>query len=98
MATKKEAEERIELGSFEAKAVNEDGAELRLSDERHQSNVVSRFKTANRAFERGAVYTLFAVKTEGPPAPPTVTATLPAEDAGSLPGSAVIQKDAQPEV
>lgn len=90
----KKEEERIELGSFTAKAINEGGDELRLSDERHQSNIVSRFKTVNRTFERGAVYSVFAVKTAGPPEPPTVTATLPAEDAGSLPSTAVIQKDA----
>jgi hypothetical protein len=91
-------ETRIELGSFTAKAINEDGAEARLSDERHQSSVLSRFRTTNRLFERGAVYSLFAVKTAGPPEPPTVTATLPAEDAGSLPSTAEIHKPGeQPE-
>lgn len=91
MATKTKSD-AIELGTFECKAVNEGGVEVRLADERNQTNFVSRFKTANRAFEQGATYRFYAEKVEDAPPAPTVMAEISSEDAGSLPDSAKVVK------
>lgn len=86
----KKGAEGIDLGTFKCKAVNEGGAEARLSDERHQTFFVSRLKAANKALELGATYRLVAEKVEDAPGEPKVTAEVPAEDVGSLPSSAKV--------
>jgi hypothetical protein len=92
MAKEKKPDKSIELGTFQCKAVNEGGVEVRLSDERHRMNFVSRLKTANRELEQGATYRLVAEKVGDAPAEPTVTAEIPSEDAGSLPDTAKVVK------
>jgi hypothetical protein len=92
MAKEKRAAQGIELGTFQCRSLNEGGAEARLSDERHQTNFVSRFKAANRELEQGATYRLYAEKVEDAPGEATITAEVPAEDAGSLPSSAKVVK------
>jgi len=93
MATKdKKSAEGIDLGTFQCKAVNEGGAEARLSDERSGTHYVSRLKVANRALEVGATYRLVAEKVEEAPGETTVTAEIPTEDVGSLPSSVKVIK------
>lgn len=75
-----------------ARAVNVDGGfeEVRLADAEGTSHAVLRGEGATEGIERGATYTMRLTKKQGVPAEATVTATVPASDAGSLPASAEV--------
>jgi len=87
----------IVLGEFHLKALNEGGAEIRMSDERNQSNILLRKKSLGKELEAGATYQITATRVAPAPAFATVTAIVPTTDVGSLPGTAVIDKDATAE-
>jgi len=90
MADVKENTE-IVLGEFKARDNSDrEGVEIRLSDEKHNSNGVFRLKSLRGEFERGTVYEVVARVKEAAPETPTITAELPAEDRQALPRSAEI--------
>lgn len=60
----KKESERIEAGEFVVKSMPEDGAEIRISDEKNQSNGVIRKKSLAKQLEIGAKYSMHLVKIE----------------------------------
>ena len=91
MAIKKteSTEERIELGDFTT-TDNSDagGVEIRFNDEKNQGNGVLRKKSLRGSFERGAIYTLYAVKKEEAPQPDKTVVEVPTEQLDDLPEGA----------
>lgn len=87
----------IELGEFAVKSVDDGGAEIRLSDEKHGSNMVARMKSLGKSLEVGQVGRLTFTITGGPPLPPTVIAEIPADETAGLTPHAKILKDGKDE-
>jgi hypothetical protein len=86
-----EKKPEIVLGEFRVRDNSDrDNVEIRLSDEKQNSNGVFRSKSLRGVFDRGATYEVIARVKEPAAEPPTVTAELPAEDRQSLPPTAEI--------
>lgn len=87
------AEETIELGTFEVRASDDDGAEVRLADTRQGSNLVLRKKTVGRDMERGAKYALTATLVSEQEEQ-TVTVEMPADETAGLTRHAKVIEEA----
>lgn len=86
------AEETIELGTFEVRASDDDGAEVRLADSRQGSNLVLRKKTVGRELPRGAKYKVTAMLVSEAEEE-MVTVQMPADEtAGLTPHAKVIEE------
>lgn len=88
-AAKKQAEGEVsgvvELGEFTVKALNDGGAEGRLSDERGQSSIIIRRKGVNGQLKQGGVYRVSAELVEGTEGGETVLVNVPVEEVKNLP-------------
>lgn len=94
MAKPKEAVEEIVIGEF-VQMARDGNAEVRLRDARNANSLcsmLSRNNSANKKVEPGASYEMVLRKVKDAPDVATVQVTMRAEDVGSLPNDAVIEK------
>jgi hypothetical protein len=77
----------IELGEFEVRAINDGGAEARLTDSKSQTNIISRLKKANTELEQGATYRIYAEKVSDAPQPERTVVEVATADLKSMPES-----------